>query len=208
MRSEKGAIMIESMFAILASLFVMVFLLSFSFLLYQRTLVSVVANEVAEEMSKTYKLRDVEKSSDITRDDLGTVGKYRYLFFSTSYESKNTMKAYSLANAHLTQASLAKEDGRLHVEVKTVSDDIGRRHYEVKISQKYSYLLGGVLEMVGLKDAKQLSATAYTEGSDVLHYVNSIKFAKFGIGQIKENVKSVEFLDTCLSFIKSITDWR
>lgn len=207
MKSENGTVMIEAVFGILASLFVVFFLLSLSFLLYQRTLVTVVANEVAEEVSKTYKLRQVETSADITKDDLGSIGKYRYLFFSTSYETSNSMKAYTLANAHLTQASLAQEDGRLDVQVETVSDDIGRRHYEVTISQKYSYLLGGILEMCGLKDAKMLTAVAYAEGNDVLHYVNSVKFAQFGIGQIKENFKTISFVDTCLSFIESITKW-
>lgn len=208
--NERGAIILESTYCILVSIFVLMFLISFGFFLYQKTIVTVVANEIAEEISQTYKLRNVQDSSSLSSSDISGIGKYRYLFFTKSFDSKNKAKAQNLADIRLTQTSLAKKEGNLSVDVNTVVDDIGRRHYEVTVRQKYSFLLGELLRVIGLQEVQTLEATAYVESVDVLNYINTVKVTKYGIDKITEySDKSVvsaslKVIDTVISTLHSI----
>lgn len=205
-RDEHGAVMLESTYCILISIIVFMFMLSFGFFLYQKAMVTIVTNDVAEEVAQTYKLRNVSDSSSVTRSDVSGVGKYRYLFFSLSFNVTNEIKAISLANVRLTQTSLAEEDGILYVDVETVTDDIGRRHYVVTLKQKYSFLLGDLLSFIGQADAQTLEATAYVESVDVLNYVNTVKTTQYGINEIKGNSSLLKLIDSCISLLHSIFD--
>lgn len=123
-KDERGAVMLESTYCILISIFVLMFILSFGFFLYQKTTVTIVANEIAEEVSQTYKLRNVSDSSSISSTDISGVGKYRYLFFADNFNSKNEAKAITLANVRLTKTALADKAGN-SIE-KTINFSVNR----------------------------------------------------------------------------------
>jgi len=203
-KNERGAVMLESTYCILISVFVLMFLLSFGFLLYQKTLVTIVANDVAEEVSQTYKLRNVADSSSVSLSDISGVGKYRYLFFADSFESKNEAKALTIANARLTKTSLAEAEGSLNVDVETVVDDIGRRHYEVTVTQRYSFLLGDFLSLIGQTDTQTISETVYVESSDVLSYINTVKVTQYGLEKLKDSSSMLGLIDSAISLLHSI----
>ena len=203
-KNERGAVMLESTYCILISVFVLMFLLSFGFLLYQKTLVTIVANDVAEEVSQTYKLRNVADSSSVSLSDISGVGKYRYLFFADSFESKNEAKALTIANARLTKTSLAEAEGILNVDVETVVDDIGRRHYEVTVTQRYSFLLGDFLSLIGQTDTQTISETVYVESSDVLSYINTVKVTQYGLEKLKDSSSMLGLIDSAISLLHSI----
>lgn len=205
-KDERGAVILESTYCILASILVLMFFLSFGMLLYQNTVVTVVANEVAEEVSQTYKLRNVSDSASVTAADISGIGKYRYLFFTDSFNSRNEAKAESLATVRLSKGALAKEDGNLSVDVETVTDDIGRRHYEVTVSQKYSFLLGDLLSLVGQNGTQTIEKTAYVESSDVLSYINTVKVTKYGIDKVTENSSALGLIDSAISLLQSVFD--
>lgn len=207
-KDERGAVMLESTYCILISIFVLMFMLSFGFFLYQKTTVTIVANEIAEEVSQTYKLRNVTDSSSILPEDISGIGKYRYLFFADDFNSKNEIKAITLANVRLTKTALAEEEGNLSVNVETVVDDIGRRHYEVTLKQKYSFLLGELLSIIGQQDTQTLEKTVYVESVDVLNYVNTVKFTKYGLNKAKEAdfTGILKFVDSAISLLHSIFD--
>ena len=205
-QKERGAVMLESTYCILISIIMFFFLMSLGFFLYQNTVVSIVANDVAEEVSQTYKLRNVSDSSAVTPTDICGVGKYRYLFFSDSFNSKNEAKAASLANVRLTKSSLAKEDGGLSVNVETIVDDIGRRHYEVTVKQSYSFLLGDLLNFIGRTETQTIERTVYVESVDVLNYINTVKVKKYGIDKVKDNSAFLGLIDSAISLLQSIFD--
>lgn len=204
--NERGAIVLESTYCILFAAIMLVFLISFGFLLYQNVVVTVVANEVAEEVSQTYKLRNVTDSSSVSEADVSSVGKYRYLFFADRFESKNETKAKNLANVRLSKTALAEDEGTVQVDVKAVVDDIGRRHYEVTVRQKYSFMLGKLLSFVGQQDVQTLEKTVYVESSDVLHYVNTVKMTQYGINKLKDNSSVLGVFDSAISLLHSIFD--
>ena len=211
MRSEsrdrqKGSIMLESTYCILATIIVLIFFLSFGFFLYQKTMVKIVANEVAEEITQTYKLRYVTDSSDIESSDISGIGKYRYLFFTDSFNEKNEIKVENFANARLTKTSLAKKEATLYAEVETVVDDIGRRHYVVTIRQKYSFLFGDLLSVIGQERVQELESVSYVESADVLNYINTVKMTKYGIDKVKDNESFLGVVDSAISLLKSVFD--
>lgn len=205
-KDERGTVMLESTYCILVSIIVLMFMLSFGFFLYQNAVVTVVTNEVAEEVSQTYKLRNVADSSSITSSDISGIGKYRYLFFADDFNSKNEAKLNNLANVRLSKTSLAKEEGNITVDVETVVDDIGRRHYEVTVTQKYSFLLGDLLSVIGQSDVETLSRTVYVESSDVLNYVNTVKTTKYGLNELKDHSDLLGLVDSAISLLHSIFD--
>lgn len=203
-RNERGAVMLESTYCILISIIVLMFFMSFGFFLYQKTLVTVVANEVAQEISQTYKYRNVRDDSAISKADIEGVGMYRYLFFEDSFISSNENKAKNLANIRLSKTSLAKDEGNLTVEVDTVIDDIGRRHYEVTVKQRYSFLLGDLLSFIGQKDVQVLEKTAYVESSDVMNYFNIVKAVQYAVKKTGEPIKALEVINSAFSLIKTV----
>ena len=205
-RKERGSVMLESTYCILISVIVLMFIMSFGFFLYQHTVVTIVANEVAEEVAQTYKLRNVTDSSTVTSSDISGIGKYRYLFFSDSFNTKNEAKLTTLANVRLTKTSLNEMDGRIKINVETVVDDIGRRHDEVTVSQRYTFLLGELLAFIGQSDSQIIERTSYVESPDVLNYVNTVKATQYGMDELSENVGFLGVIDSAISLLHSIFD--
>lgn len=205
-KDECGTVMLESTYCILISIIVLMFMLSFGFFLYQNAVVTIITNEVAEEVSQTYKLRNVADSSTVTSSDISGIGKYRYLFFADSFNSKNEAKIKNLANVRLSKTSLAQEEGNISVNVETIVDDIGRRHYEVTVTQKYSFLLGDLLSFIGQSDVETLSSTVYVESSDVLSYTNTVKTTNYGLNEMKDHSELLGLIDSAISFLHSIFD--
>ena len=203
---QRGSIILESTYCILATIIVLIFFLSFGFFLYQKTMIKIVANEVAEEVTQTYKLRYVSDSSDIESRDISGIGKYRYLFFTDSFNEKNEIKVKNLSNARLTKTSLAKKEGTLYTEVETVVDDIGRRHYVITVRQRYSFLLGDLLEIIGQEGVQELEVVSYVESADVLNYINTVKMTKYGIDKVKDNESFQGAVDSAISLLKSVFD--
>lgn len=203
-KNEQGAIMLEAVYCILIVIIVFMFLLSFGFYLYQKTVVGIVANDIAEEISRSYKFRNITDDSSIDVTDISGIGKYRYFIFSNSFKSNNETKAYNLANTRLSKNSFAKRNGGLSVKLDTVVDDIGRRHYVVTLKQKYNFLFEDMLTTLGIADINTIEATAYAESVDVLHYVNMVRTTKYGIGKVKDNSSVLGLIDKAIKLLHTI----
>lgn len=173
---ESGVIILESTFCVLICMVVLFLLLSAGFYFYQVVMVQVVANETAENIAATYKYADLKDSADLTADDIADIGLYRYWFSNgTDLEAACETTGASYANGRLSKTSLALSNGSPTVTVETVTDDIGRMHYKVTVTQTYTFLLGDILNLIGLEGTQQLTATAYVQGVDISHYINSVK---------------------------------
>lgn len=203
-KNERGAVILESTYCILLAIFVLFFFLSFGFFLYQKTAVGIIANEVAEEAIVTYKLRNVADSESVSSTDVAGIGKYRYLLFGGNFERKSESKAKTLADTRLTQTEMAKDKGGLSVSVTPVVDDIGRRHYEVTVRNKYSFLLGDLLSIVGQKEVQTVEATVYVESYDVLNYVNTVKFTQYGISKITDEFALLGLIDSAIGILSNL----
>lgn len=203
--AESGVIMLEAVFCMLVAIFVVFFFLAFGFYLYQRVMFTTAANEIAEEVVQTYKLRDVTDSEDVSSDDVEGVGKYRYLLFSYSFNSAAEAKAQTLATVRLQKTSFAQTGGAVSTEVETVVDDIGRRHYEVTVTQNYGFMLDGLLSMIGIEGQEALSTTVYVDSFDALNYVNTVKMGKYLSSQLEDEAV-LGLVDSVISLIDKVID--
>lgn len=201
---DRGSIMIEGLFGVLACVFIMTFMLSFGFYLYQHTVLSIVANEIAEEVVMTYKYKDVDDCSEITVDKVKNVGRYRNLLFASQYESSNEEKGTALANIRLSKTALAKEVNAPVVEIERVGDDVGRIHYAVTLSQKYEFMLGDILKIMGFSDAETISSTVYVEAVDISSYINTVKMTNYGLEKIKDINPFLKTLDAVIRLMNSV----
>ena len=203
--SQKGTIVLESVFAVIVCIIVLMFFISFGFYLYQKALVSIVANEVAETVAVTYKYKDLNDMSSVSKADIRGVESYRYIFGAGKLKSKAKEKAKTKAEAHLSATSLAQRKGSLVVTVERESESFGRAHYKVEVMQPYNFLWGKLLSGVGIDANKPLKATSYSESIDVLAYANSVKFTKY----ITEKAKDFPITgaaDSLVGMAKSVLD--
>lgn len=95
-------------------------------------MVSIVTNEIAENIARNYKLRDREYDSDVTISDIDDIGRYRYWFNTKCFEKNHEEQATKYAIKRLSATSLAQApqgDNGVTVKIKTVNNDLGRMHY-------------------------------------------------------------------------------
>lgn len=199
-KKESGFIMLESAAALMFCVFILVFMLSFSFLLYQHVMVKVVASEAAQSVSEIYKFRGVTEAKGITEADIKGIGNYRYLFHGGEFKNKNFAKVKTFADARLTKTTLAKKNGGMTVSLEVKNDDIGRRHLEVTAQQNYTFLLGGILRFVGFKGTHLLKATAAVNSPDILFYINQVKVTKYGINKLKKFSTVFSMINEAIGF--------
>ena len=207
MKNEQGTVVLEGVFGVFVSIIIMAFMLSFGFYLYQRTMVNIVANEIAEEVVMTYKFRDVNDCSEITIDHIKNLGRYRYLLFAGQYDSANEAKGTTLANIHLSKTSLAQSNSTPKVEIEKVGDDVGRMHYEVTLTQDYEFMMGDLLRLVGLTDAGTISTTVYVESVDVSNYINTVKMTNYGLKKFTGAVPFLNTVNSVIKLMKSVYDF-
>lgn len=183
-RDERGTMIIEATLCMIACMVVMVMVMAFGFIVYQKAMMGIVANQVAEEIAVTYKLRNVANSSEVTEEDVIGVGKYRYLIHADDFQADNETKLSIMAQSRLTQTSLAVDEGDYSVSVDRIADDIGRAHYEIVVTNKYSYLFEGLFTVLGMDVSDTLSAKSYVADVDILSYVNTKNTSDYVIGKI------------------------
>lgn len=204
LKDMQGAIVLESTYCFVIVVFMMFFLISYGFFLYQRTMVYVVAHEVAEEISQTYKLAGVTDASSVSQTDVTGVGMYRYTFHSTEFNNNNIRKAKMISDSRLMQSSLAKDAGGLKVEVKRIRDGLFRQHYEVTVSKRYSLLLGKMLSLINQEDVQQMETTVYVDSVDVLNYTNNVRLAKYGVNEIKDDISFVHIINNLIGVVYNL----
>lgn len=203
-KNEDGVVILEATFCVLLCMIIMVLFLSLAFWLYHVVMVTVVTNEVASEVAQNYKLIEVQDDGEVKRGDIISVGKYRYSVFRNKFEEANEETASKYAVKRLGLTSMSPNEGRPEVLIETVVDDIGKRHYEVTVTQEYTFLLGGALELIGLEETQTISRTAYVQSTDVLSYVNAVKTDVFLADMLTGNTKAGGAVDSIISAVNSL----
>lgn len=203
-KAEGGFVILEATFCILVSMVVLILLLSISFWLYQLVMVSVVSNEVSSEVAQNYKLINVQDNGDVTAEDIAGVGKYRYSIFKKSFDKENEETAKKYASGRLTQTSLSQSAGTPSVEIETVLDDVGKRHYEVTVTQNYTFLLGNILELIGLNGTQTIQRKSYVQSTDMLSYVNAVKTEAYIADLCTGNTSAGKAANSIISAVNSV----
>ncbi len=203
-QKECGTVLLEGAFSVVVTILFLSFFLSFGFYIYQRTIIHIVANEIAEEIVVTYKFRDVDDCEDIALDKITNIGRYRNILHSSLFDTANEQKATSLANTRLSKTSLGKADGSAQVNIEKIGDDLGRVHYEVTVSQKYEFLLGDLLSLVGLSGVDTISSTVYVEAIDVSNYINTVKMTNYGLKKFTGAIPLLDTINSVINLMQSV----
>lgn len=201
---ESGVLILEATFGLFITMVVMMFLLSIGLLLYQRVLVTIVANQTANDIAQVYKLWDVSDNASLTKDDVTDIKIFRG-FKKDKFDEKNTMKAYTYISSRLKQTSLASPDGMLDVTVETIHDDIGRNHYEISVTQKYVFLFGDILNMMGLRGYDEISTMSRVDAKDMTGYISTVKLYKY-LAKKTENLSFVKTVSSAMGVFENVAD--
>ena len=205
-RNESGMILLEAVFCMIIVVIVMLMILGLGFAVYQHAVVEIVANETAEEVSKTYKLRNSPSSSDINDIDVTTPSMYRYVFSEKKYTSKAVSRAKQFAEERIGLTNLAEKKNDMNISVEVIKDSVGRRHYKVTVSQKYGFLAGKLLQSIGLWEEKTISCTVYSVGVDISHHENAIRNYQYIVSELKEHSKFIDSVDAIYSLIHNVAE--
>lgn len=177
-KGQNGEVMIESLLAFFPVLFVLFLMISLAFLLYQKTTMQTVVNEIAAKTAQTYRYNSDIKRGTIKNEEVIKGDPYRYttLFGTNEYEAKAKKNASDYAEDYISMTKLwAKPvDGAVNLELS--GDGIGRQHLEIKIEGAYEPPFGGWREMFGFKKAYNYTVQSYAEIDD-MHDILSMVMA-------------------------------
>lgn len=201
---KNGFVMLEATFCIIICMFVLVLLMSVAFWLYQQVLVTVVTNEVASEVAQNYKLIAVQDNGDVTEEDIAGVGLYRYTLSKKEFDTENEKNATKYMTSRIAQTTLSEIKNAPTISIDTEIDDIGRRHYVVKVSQEYTFLIGNILNVLGMDGTQTIERTAYVQSTDILNYVNTVKTEKYIVDLATGNTKVGKAADSIISAVNSV----
>ena len=105
---ENGEIMIEAILVMIPTLFVMIFLLSLGFLLYQQWNILYSADEVASKVAVGYEYADEEiQTGKISLEKAQQTILYKYLFSNDEMEEANAKKHIITALCFLRKRAMA-----------------------------------------------------------------------------------------------------
>lgn len=182
-KSEKGAIVLESTYVIFFAIIVLCFFLSYGFLLYQKAMLHIMTNEVAEEITQSYKFGQ-EDGDLVTQDMVTNLGRYRYVKNGGQLQSSNQSLGTTMLNPRLSGGSLAIDKGGLSIKIEPETSDLGRIHYKLTVTKNYKFLFDDFMNRVlssgdNYKPINQVEAVSIVEGMDASFYINASKVGKW-----------------------------
>ena len=202
-KKESGAIILEGALCIFATMFILVLIYAMGFLIYQRAMMSIVANQVAEEIAVTCKFPNAMDASSITREDVVGLGLFRYSPFGDYGVFAGEFKATKLASDRLALTSLAIDKGGFDVQVVHFPDDMGRGHYEVTVQNKYATLWGDIWGYTG---SSPFIVKSYAVETDMVSYTDTISTTKSLVTIATRNEKVLKAINKFVGAIDKLVD--
>ncbi len=199
--------MIEATYCVTATIIVLMGIMAFGFIIYQRVMFSIVADQVAEEVVMTYKLENVKTCNEVTLSDVEDIGKYRY--FGSGLRNASLENAEEMADERLDKTSFAQEDGDMTVELEPFTDDLGRRHYKVTVTQPYKFLLGEMFDgtvFSSFNIGNEMKSTVYVQGVDTLNYFNGVATTNYIFRKLESSVEIFQSITKFLEMANNLAD--
>lgn len=180
--SQRGEVMLEASFILVSVIILLMALLSITFMFYQEAMMTTVANEIASDVARNYKFREMDMgNSTITLNDANSVKMFRMNFGKGSVERTHENRAEDYAKWRIAVATLGLKSGDIDVDCTIKGSGIGRAYVKVMVSQKSSFFLSEILSMVGIiNENSMFSATAYAECVDLMGYTSMVNFTEYG----------------------------
>lgn len=213
---EKGVVEIEGMIIMTILIFLLVFLMSFGFLLYQRWMVSVVANDTAFRIGQSYVYSTTDPVMGFLKDSVKkSVSPFRYTFLdgrNLVLHLQNKKKAENYALWDLSISRLAYTAKKPIVKYDVVYDAFAQRHVVVDITADYEIPFGGALEYFGLKKTVTFHATGRSFCHDISHTVYTIKQMEECMDILTKNIPvasdALKVIDKVAKFITDFSEYK
>lgn len=212
-RNQRGEVMIEASFILVSIIILLLVLLSISFMFYQVSMMSSVANEISADVAKNYKFTDMEMGkSEIMLEDVNSVKMFRMNFGKNGMEKSHQIRSETYAKWRIALSTMGINAEDVNVDCEIKSSGIGRSYVKVTVSQKSEFFLSGILDAVGITEKSTMfSATAYAECVDLTGYTSMVNFTEYAshvfsvfnpIGTLYTSVG--DFYDTLKGFIEKL----
>ena len=194
---ENGNVVIEASIVMTIAIVMVAVLINLGIMIYNKSLMDSVANEVAVDVANVYASTYREPIYGYIDDcEFYKTDLYRYVsnFFTSSHDKSSERKVQWLSFYRLKKNSLSKiEDPKVEMEVIKKPGTIIRHQIVVKITAKYEMPLtaiwGGDNKVVYVAEGR-------ADCIDLLDYFNTI-------GMVKETALSKldDFLEHFINFI-------
>lgn len=206
-KKENGEIMLESILVMIPTLFVLIFLLSLGFLLYQKWNIQYVADDIASKVATSFELLDEDvPTTVISLEEAQKVLLYKYLFYFDDYEELNNTKANNYGSELLQLTGYGDGVGEENIQLTVEEDSLARRHIRVEITGTYRIPFAEGLEIFGMDGTRTFTAVSYAECIDMADYMNTVVYGD-QVGEILfGNSKTLKMINTWIGVFKKIFD--
>jgi hypothetical protein len=193
---KSGELTIEAMAVTIPTIFVMIFLLSLGFLLYQHWNMQIAVDNTTSKIAGTYAtIKADNKTGEISAADYMDVACYRNLqvgFFGSAgnYLKSNQQRTTKYVKERMNSLTFATPVSEPIVDVKVVNDAYARKHLSVKVQADYRIPFCEGLEILGMKGTRTYKVNSNADCIDMLDYLNAVKMAEVAPTYIKSDIAS------------------
>ena len=197
-KKEKGEVMIEGMMVMIITIIVLIWLLALGFLHYQRTTLTIVANDVATKIASSYH----NPSSDpvmgyVSNTDLAQRDIYRD--DASSYlHSINENKAQKYAEYMLNRTNFVGTIQSVNTDVEYIKDSQLRQHIKVTVKCTFHTPFSFDSKLIPFNGNVTYTASARRDCTELSDYASTTDFLAHYIGGEDVDSKIVDLIKTLI----------
>lgn len=197
-KRESGEVMIEATIVMVVTLLMLVWILGVGFLYYQKYVVRIATNDVANKIAASYDA----PSSDIimgyiSANDLNK----KTIYNSDEMTELNELRTESYVNYIVEKANLYGTVEDVEVSLEHQKDALGRSHIKVTTECTFDTPFGEGLELFGMSGTQTYVVTAYADSTSLTDYISTVSVADaLTNGSV---LKSPGFVDSTIKMINS-----
>ena len=209
---RSGEITIESMLVMIPTIFVLLFLISLGFLLYQHWNLQIAADDAVSKIAGTYAVTGADNRTGAADSKTYSAARqYRNIqlgfFGSQEHQVKATdQRLERYVKTRINTTSLARAVGEPLVEPELVVDGYARKHISLKVTASFRIPFSEWLELFGMNGVREYTVTSSADCSDMLDYLNAVNFAKVAPSYIDS--KTMDMMTEWMKVIQSIRNFN
>lgn len=197
-KKESGEVMIEATIVMVVTLLMLVWILGVGFLYYQKYVVRIATNDVANKIAASYDA----PSSDIVMGYIAAKDlNKKTIYNSDEMTTVNELRTESYVNHIIEKANLygTVEDVSVHLDYQ--KDAMGRSHIKVTTECTFDTPFGEGLELFGMSGMQTYVVTAYADSTSLTDYISTVSVADaLSNGSV---IKAPGFVDSTIKMINS-----
>lgn len=200
--------MVEALLVYMVTILMLFLVLSLFSTLYEIWSIHIVANDTAVKAASCYVMPDADVTTgEIEEKDVTSVALYRYfLWRKPALEQSIQTKFSQFAKERLDGSGLIKTGSDPVIAVEFIHDGVSSNHVKVTIIKSFSMPFKPVLKSLGLKTEIEKTAVAYADCTDMIDYLNTVKYVEQMTSLKKLDSSFVDALNSLLGLITEVKD--